>query len=399
MNLSDPVAALEIGTTRTAIAIAEPLGPGRINIVARGDIPSSGVRKSQITDIGQASTSVSSMLKLLEDQYSYSIGHAALAVSGPQIHTEQMVTQWPVDKTVTDNDLAEIYNRSCDTGLEDDRVLLDISELGYGLDGLDGIASPKGMSGRLLKLRTLVVHGSKARVNDAKTAATNAKLEISESYFAGRCAAEAVLTPEDKTAGTLVIDLGGGSTSFVAFAEGRMICAGVVGVGGDHLTNDIKLAFSLSRAQAETVKRSASAIFSPERTGRVEVPSSLTSGDGATISMRALDTVVNARVGELFSIIREKLDAEGILHRLSGGIVLSGGGARLTNITSLARSMFGGIVRIATLIPGIEGLETEEFPAQYATIAGALLLEQRNSGEQSLFDPITNLWKKFFKGQ
>jgi cell division protein FtsA len=399
MNLSDPVAALEIGTTRTAIAIAEPLGPGRINIVARGDIPSSGVRKSQITDIGKAGVSVSSVLKYLEDQYSYSIGHAALAVSGPQIHTEQMVTQWPVDKTVTDNDLAEIYNRSCDTGLEDDRVLLDISELGYGLDGLDGIASPKGMSGRLLKLRTLVVHGSKARVNDAKTAATNAKLEISESYFAGRCAAEAVLTPEDKTAGTLVIDLGRGSTSFVAFAEGRMICAGVVGVGGDHLTNDIKLAFSLSLAQAETVKKSASAIFSPERTGRVEVPSSLTSGASATISMRALDTVVNARVGELFSIIREKLDAEGILHRLSGGIVLSGGGARLTNITSLARSMFGGIVRIATLIPGIEGLEKEEFPAQYATIAGALLLEQRNSGEQSLFDPITNILKKFFKGQ
>ena len=399
MNLSDPVAALEIGTTRTAIAIAEPLGPGRINIVARGDSPSSGVRKSQITDIGQASASVSSMLKLLEDQYSYSIGHAALAVSGPQIRTEQMITQWPVDKTVTDNDLAEIYNRSCDTGLEDDRVLLDISELGYGLDGLDGIASPKGMSGRLLKLRTLVVHGSKSRVNDAKTAATNAKLEISESYFAGRCAAEAVLTPEDKTAGTLVIDLGGGSTSFVAFAEGRMICAGTVGVGGDHLTNDIKRAFSLSRSQAETVKRYASAIFSPERTGRVEVPSSLTSGDGATISMRALDTVVNARVGELFSIIREKLDAEGVLHRLSGGVVLSGGGARLTNITSLARSMFGGIVRVATLIPGIEGLEKEEFPAQYATLAGTLLLEQRNSGEQSIFDPITNLWKKFFKGQ
>ena len=112
MNLSDPVAALEIGTTRTAIAIAEPLGPGRINIVARGDIPSSGVRKSQITDIGKAGVSVSSVLKYLEDQYSYSIGHAALAVSGPQIHTEQMVTQWPVDKTVTDNDLTEIYNHA-----------------------------------------------------------------------------------------------------------------------------------------------------------------------------------------------------------------------------------------------------------------------------------------------
>ena len=399
MNLSDPVAALEIGTTRTAIAIAEPLGPGRINIVAKGDIPSSGVRKSQITDIGKASVSVTSVLKYLEDQFNYSIGRAALVVSGPQIHTGEQITQWPVEKTVTDSDLEEIYNRSCDTVLDEDRVMIDVSELGYGLDGLDGISSPKGMSGKLLKLRTLMIHGSKARVDDARTAAANAKLEISEPYFAGRCAAEAVLTPEDKAAGTLVIDLGGGSTSFAAFAEGRLISAGVIGVGGDHVTNDIKLAFSLSHAQAGAVKRSASAVFSPDRTGRVEVPSSLTSGDGATISMRALDTVVNARIGELLSIVRERLDTDGVLHRLSGGVVLTGGGARLTNITTLARSIFGGHVRTGTLIPGIEGLEKDPFPALYATIAGALLLEQRNSGEQSLFDPITNLWKKFFKGQ
>ena len=399
MNLSDPIAALEIGTSRTMIAIAEPLGPGRISIVAHGDIPSSGVRKSQITDIGQAGVSVASVLKHMESEYGYSIGRAALAVSGPQIRTEQLVTQWQVDRTVTDNDLAEIYNRSCDTGLEDDRVLLDLSELGYGLDGLDGIASPKGMSGRLLKLRTLVVHGSKARVDDAKAAAAAAKLEISDAYFAGRCAAEAVLTPEDKATGTLLIDLGGGSTSYAAFADGRMIHAGSLGVGGDHVTNDVRLAFSLSLAQAETVKRAASAIFSPERTGRVEIPSSLMSAEGATLPMRALDTVVNARLGELFSVIHEKLDAAGVLHRLTGGVVLSGGGARLQNIATLARSVFGGVVRTGTLVPGIEGLEKDEFPAQYATIAGALLLEQRNSDEQSLFDPITNLLKKFFPGK
>ena len=399
MNLSEPIAALEIGTTRTVIAIAEPLGPGRIAIVAHGDIPSSGVRKSQITDIGQAGVSVATVLKRMESEFGYSIGRAALVVAGPQIRTKQLVTQWQVDKTVSENDLAEIYNRSCDTGLEEDRILLDVAELGYGLDGLDGIASPKGMSGRLLKLRTLVVHGAKARVNDARSAAASAKLEISDAYFAGRCAAEAALTPEDKAAGTLLIDLGGGSTSYVAFADGRMIHAGSLGVGGDHVTNDIRLAFSLSHAQAETVKRSSSAIFSPERTGRVEVPSSIMTSEGSSISMRALDTVVNARLGELFSVIREELDVSGVLHRLSGGIVLTGGGARLQNVASLARSVFGGAVRTGMLVSGIEGLEKDDFPAQYATIAGALLLEQRNSDEQSIFDPLTNLFKKFFPGK
>lgn len=395
MNLSDPIAALEIGTSRTVIAIAEPLGPGRISIVAHGDIPSSGVRKSQITDIDQTSVSVTSLLRHLESENGYSIGRAALAVSGPHISTGQYESQWQIDKTVTEDDITEVYNRSCDAGIGDDRTLLDTSELGYGLDGLNGITSPKGMSGKILKLRTLMVHGSKARIEDARSAASSAKLEISESYFAGRCAAEATLSPEDKAAGTLLIDLGGGSTSYAAFADGRMFNAGTVGVGGDHVTNDIRLAFNLSLAQAETLKRSAHAVLSQERSGRIELPSSLTSAGGASVPISALDTVVNARMGELFSVLRERLDDGGALHRLTGGIVLTGGGAYLAGVTALVRNVFGGTVRIGSLAPGIEGLEKETHPAMYATIAGALLLEQRNSDEQSFFDPFKSIFRKF----
>lgn len=395
MNLSDPIAALEIGTSRTAIAIAEPLGPGRISIVAHGDIPSSGVRKSQITDISQASVSVTSLLKQLESENGYSIGRAALAVSGPHIGTGQYEARWQIDgKTVTDNDMTEVYNRSCDIGIEDGRAMLDTSELGYGLDDLDGVTSPRGMSGKLLKLRTLVIHGSKARIDDARTAAASAKLDISEAYFAGRCAAEATLTPEDKAAGTLLIDLGGGSTSYAAFADGRLIMAGTVGVGGDHVTNDIRLAFNISTSQAETLKRSANAVLSQGRTGRIELPASLMSNGDASVSMNALDTVVNARMGELFSVLRERLSEEGALHRLTGGIVLTGGGAYLAGVTALARSIFGGAVRIGSLTSGIEGLEKERHPAMFATIAGALLLEQRNSDEQSFLDPFRSILRK-----
>jgi cell division ATPase FtsA len=80
MNLSEPIAALEIGTTSTVIAVANPIGPGRISIAACCEIPSSSVRKSQIIDIGQASASISSVLKRLENDSEYSIARAALAV-------------------------------------------------------------------------------------------------------------------------------------------------------------------------------------------------------------------------------------------------------------------------------------------------------------------------------
>jgi len=90
------------------------------------------------------------------------------------------------------------------------------------------------------------------------------------------------------------------------------------------------------------------------------------------------------------------LDLNGLKN---GGVVLTGGGARLQNVVSLARSIFGGAVRTGTLVPGVEGLEKDEFPPQLATIAGTLLLEQRNSDEQSIFDPLTSIFKKFFPGK
>ena len=89
MNPSDPIAALEIGTTRTVIAIGEPLGDGRMRIAAYDSIPSSGVRKSQIVDVAQARYSVASVQKKLVTQFDYAVAQAYLVVSGPQIRTDQ----------------------------------------------------------------------------------------------------------------------------------------------------------------------------------------------------------------------------------------------------------------------------------------------------------------------
>ena len=215
MSSRDPIAALEIGTSNTVLAIGEPEGANRISIVALGTIPSIGVRKSQIIDIGQAAHSIDSVLKRVERDFGYSIGHAYLAVSGPNIRTKQLVTQWQISgKTVCDEDLREIYNRSLETGLDpDERILLDESEIGYGLDDMEDIPSPKGMSGHVLKRRSLCIHGDKRRISDAKAAAQHAKLEIADVYFAGTCAANAVLSAADRNAGVLSIDIGGGSTS------------------------------------------------------------------------------------------------------------------------------------------------------------------------------------------
>ena len=398
MNLSEPVAALEIGTTHTVIAIGEPLGGGRIRVAALNSIPSSGVRKSQIVDIAQARYSIESVLKHLADQSDYSIGQAYLAVSGPQIRTKPINAQTPVDGGVVhEEDINLVDAQSYEAGLAEDRYPIELSQIGYALDDIDGITSPKGMSGHLLTLRSLCIHGSAQRIADARAAAHQAKLELPEVSFAGTCAAAAVLTAQQKRDGALVIDLGGGSTAYTAWADGKLVHAGVLGVGGDHVTNDIRTAFSISLAQAEQLKTTAaSAIVSADdATSRVNVPNPSPGFKAATVSRRALNTVVNARLQETFSIIREKLDAENLLHRFNAGVFLTGGGSALPGTVQLAMNVFGCGVRVASLLPEIEGLEKDPHPAARAVIAGLLLLAQQQAEPSTgLFDFITNIFRR-----
>ena len=396
MNPSDPIAALEIGTTRTVIAIAEPLGDGRIHIAAYDGIPSSGVRKSQIVDVAQARYSVASVQKKLVTQYDYAVAQAYLVISGPQIRTQETIVQVPLPRgTVGDEDVEAIGERMYDITLPAERQALEVARLSYGLDDIENISSPRGMSGHILKLRTLCIHGSAQRIADAKSAAEAAKLEILDVCYAGTSAAAAVLTAQQKRDGALVIDLGGGSTNFTAWADGRLLYADVVGVGGDHVTEDIREAFTISAAQAEQLKfSSASAMIGPDDAGvRIPLSASTPGFNAASISQRALNTVVNARMSELFTIIRTKLDEANLLHRLNAGVFLTGGGSSLKNVVPLASNVFGRSVRLGQIIPEVAGLEQEKNPAALATIVGTLIqtIPPEQSGH-SFFDAIRNIF-------
>ena len=397
MNSAEPIAALEIGTTYTVIAIAEPLGEGRIRVLGHGRIPSSGsVRKSQIVDVARARYSVSSVQKKLVTQSDYAVAQAYLVISGPQIRTQESTVQIPLQRGVVgDEDIEEIGERMYNVTLSADRQALEVARLSYGLDDIDNIVSPKGMSGHILKLRTLCIHGSAQRIADAKSAADAAKLDILDVCYAGTSAAAAVLTPQQKRDGALVIDLGGGSTNFTAWSEGRLLYADVIGVGGDHVTEDIRDAFTVSLAQAEQLKlASASAMIGPDDASvRIPLPATTPGFNSASISLRALNIVVNARLSELFTIIRTKVDEANLLHRLNAGIFLTGGGALMKNILPLASNVFGRAVRLGQIVPEVEGLEQEKNPAALATIVGTLIQTiPPESPRRSFMDALRNFF-------
>ena len=393
-------AAIELGTSNTVLAIGEAENGGPLTVTYHAEIPSTGVRKSQILDINQATQSIRSVLKEIEKRQegasALSIGNAFLAVTGQHIRTDRATGVVSVDGSkITNDEIHEARRRSHEIPLAKGRELLDIVEEDFAIDGLSGVNYPQGMSGRILKLNALHIHADSNRLQDARTAAENAHLEIRDTVFATTAAADAVLEDYERKNGCLVIDLGGGSTGYAVYSDGYLITTGVIGVGGDHITNDIAHAFQTTNAQAEEIKKhEASAIVGnyTSDNARVKLSSSNTM-DSRTISRLALDTVVNVRMKELMTIIRETLEEQGLLHHLHSGVVLVGGGADLRNLEPLVEQELGCSVRKGRPIE-VKGLEEETSPWRYAAIAGTLLYAHRNYEEKS---GIGGFFGRFFK--
>ena len=396
-------AALEIGTSRTVLAVGETQAGGRMKILSHAEIPSSGVRKSQIIDISQATQSIRSVLREIEAKQdstggNVEIHNALLVASGQHIHVANAEGNAVVaGGRVGDAEIMEAARRSREMPIPKGRELLDIVDQDYQIDSLVGITSPKGMSGRMLRLNTLQIHASSDRIQDARTAAEGARLEISEPVFAATCTADAVLEEHERRNGVLVLDLGGGSTGYAAYCDGCLATAGVVGVGGDHVTNDIAYAFQTTNAQAERLKTDeASAVIGQYTTdnARVRLTGSSALMESRAISRRALDTVVNARLKELFTVIRETLEEADLIHRLHAGVVIAGGGAGMRDLESLAELELGLGVRRGRPLQ-VDGLEDVSDPWAFATISGALLYSQRASGADKSF--LGDILGRFFK--
>lgn len=397
-------AALEIGTTRTVFAIGETdRASGRLKVVCHAEIPSTGVRKSKILDINQATQSIRSVFHEIEKRQSEAgsklmLYSALLVVSGQDIRADSSFGMVQVEgsKVGTDeiNEVAASSRRQM--ALPKDRELLDVVDQDYVLDNMGGISSPRGMTGRVLKLNTLHVHADRNRIQDARTAAHEAHIEVEEPVFAATCAADAVLEEHEKRNGVLVLDLGGGSTGYAVYVDGYLVSTGAFGIGGDHITNDIANAFSTTNAQAEELKLAeAAASFAGESaaSARVKIPGSTPLMETKTVSRHALNTVVNARLKELFSMVREQLEEEDLLHRLHAGVVMTGGGSALRDIEVILEQELGMSVRKGRPIH-LDGLEKVTNSEAFSAIAGALMYAQHNDDRSSILD---GLFGRFFK--
>jgi len=273
----------------------------------------------------------------------------------------------------------------------------------FAVDDISGISNPVGMAGSRLEARVHIVTGAVSAVSNITKCAQKAGLGLQDIVLQQIASAAAVLTQDERQLGVALLDIGGGTTDIAVFNGGSIRHTAVLGLGGDHVTNDIAVGLRTPIAEAERLKiKYGHAISSNvSREEQIEVPSI----GGDTVRMvprRVLSEIIESRMEELFKLAYLEIRNTGMSDQLSAGLVLTGGSSSLEGVAELAESILHMPVRVG--IPrGVNGLvELVSSPA-FSTAVGLCLYESSRSNynygnkETSILERILEIMKHWFK--
>lgn len=398
------VAVLEIGTTNTVVLVGEPLEGGRVRVTGRGIAQTVGVRKGMLIDLTQARSGIDSARRQAEKTSGSDVGEVLLVISGGHIATRAGEGRTPIragDGKVTHEDTEEVCELARVSGLGGDRTVLHALIQSYAVDELTGLANPEGIRGKQLRLDSLFIHGQRNRIDDAVTLLKGMAIETRGIAFSALAAATAVLTPDQRKHGVVLIDLGGGTTNYIVFARDVVVAAGSFGVGGDHVTNDLAQAFAIPMGQAEELKLThGNAVIDPVRAdSRLNLPASVGFAAARSISLKALHTVIEARLTETLGLVRDQLIEGHYLQQLGGGVVYTGGGAYMPGLGILTEQIFGMPARIGEPLQDyIEGLGQTPHPGTLAAAAGLLINGAQGYEDDRMFGSVRAWFRRVTGG-
>lgn len=336
---------LELGTTKICAVVGQVGAGGALNVIGVGQARSRGVRKAEIVDAGAVAEDIREAIAEAEQMADVEIRSVYLGVTGGHIGSFNNRGRHVIasaDRLIAEEDTQDAVKNAKAFTIPNDRLVIHMIRQHFRVDGRDSIANPIGMSGAQLEVDEHVVHGLTHRLQSSIQTVRGLQLEVEDIVFTGMASALAILTPEEKRLGTLVIDLGAGATEYVVYAEDVVKHTGVLAVGGDHVTQDLACGLNQPLGRAEQLKLDhGTAILETEARGRTATLSAENGLPERTVNLEHLRRIMSLRLSETLGIIAEELHTAGALDAVRGGVLLCGGGARVPGIDKLATRIFG----------------------------------------------------------
>ncbi len=336
---NDLVTVLDLGSTKVVCLAATPEGPDGMKIQAVASTPCKGVRRGVIADIDETANAIDAVLRRVQTDLGQEIGGVIVGISGP--HIEGLNAQGfkpivPKSRLITHQDVLEVINHSRALVLPPDREQIQAMPREFRVDGQRDVRKPIGMNGGKLEVITYIVTGQSSAVQNVEKAVARTGKRVDQMVLKPLASGIGVLTPEELELGTIVVDIGGGTTDMAIFSNGSITYSACLPIGATHVTGDISKLLKTSPEEAERLKLEYGNAMSRLVNDRDSVDvQQIGQPVARPLQRRVLCEIVESRMRELAVMVRQQVEKSNLAGTLPGGMVLTGGGAQLPGTDKL----------------------------------------------------------------
>jgi cell division protein FtsA len=388
---------LDVGTSLVKCvvgAIETGENPARPAVIGHGSSSNLGMRKGVVIHIDDVAQAIAEAVTETERLSGVNINHATVNVNGSHItgvNSRGVIAISASNRDITTDDRLRVEEAATIVKLPTNREIIQVFAKNYRLDGQENIKDPIGMQGVRLEVDTHIVTASTPALRNLDQALEKANIAPDHHTVSSLAASEAVMERQQKEAGTVLLDIGAGTTNLVVLEDGEVQHVAVLPMGGMHITNDLAIGLRTDLDIAEAVKLQHGGLGKHKKTSRVAVGSGQNRHDfdGTEVHM-----IVEARVDELMEYVDKELKKIQRSRKLPGGVVLVGGSSKLPGLAEFGRDALGLAVRVGKLQPLGGLLDTVNDPT-YFTAVGLMLLDMLLAPAESPLKgtPNTNVFR------
>jgi len=367
------IAAIDVGTTKVCTIMADVDSRNSWpRILGVGVAPSQGLQKGLVVNIDEAKESIRESVRKAERSAGYRLESAYVGITGRHINSVNnrgVISISRNDRLVRPDDLKRVLEIARSIKVPSDQKLLHVIPKQYMVDGQEGVKNPVGMHGFRLDVEAHIVTAAVTSIQNLTKCIRSVGIEIDDLVLESLASAEAALTEEEKQAGVLLTDIGGGTTDICVIKDDTIHHTSILPVAGYQITRDIAIGLGLSFELAEEMKKKFGNVM-PYREEDEEDKTVTT--DGHSVSYRDLSEIIRIRVEELLRLIILELPHGDYAKLIPAGLVLTGGGANLPGIAELAQELTRLPARVGIPVSMYGVSDTLRDPA-FATSVGLLL--------------------------
>ena len=374
---SELVVGLDIGTTKIAAIVGRKNEFGKVEILGIGKAESLGVNRGVVVNIEQTVASIKSAVAMAADKANVDIGEVIVGIAGQHIKSMQhrgMITRQSLDDEVSQKDIDYLIDNMHRLVMSPGEEIIHVIPQEYIIDSESGIKNPIGHSGIRLEGNFHIITGQVSAVKNIFKCVDRASLQTVDLHLEPLASSDAVLSDEEKEAGVVLVDIGGGTTDVAIFYDGIIRHTAVIPFGGNIITDDIKEGCGIIRTQAEQLKVKFGSALSQENQENeiISIPG-LRGRPHKEISVKFLAQIIQARMEEILEFVLFEIKSSGFERKLAAGIVVTGGGSMLKHLPQLVMLTTGMDCRIGTPNEHLAGNDDELKNPLYATGVGLVM--------------------------